>query len=168
MKMTASRHHLQICWHRPKNTYTSDITTIFTTILVMIYDWIVFYYTTSIICFCTVSCGGENYEQVGRERLRDSEQKTDGWKGSPVFPSWVMWTVLAAISCSHTNKALVDLIKIHARKMEADGFRKGYLCVCVTAGKNENMREKESRKERVRERERGCMCSLMLEINDEN
>lgn len=76
--------------------------------------------------------------------------------------------VLAAISCSHTNKALLDLIKIHAGKMEADGFQKGYLCVCmcVTVGKNENIRE--SRKEKVRERERGCMCSLMLEINDEN
>lgn len=114
--------------------------------------------------------GGKNYEQVGRERLRDSKQKADGWKGSPVFPSWVMWTVLAAISCSHTNKALLDLIKIHAWKMEADGFRKRYLCVCmgITVGKNENMREKESRKERAIERERWCMCSLMLEINDEN
>lgn len=156
MKMTASRHHFQICWHRPKNTYTSDITTIFTTILVMIYDWIVIYYITSIICFCTVSCGGKNYEQVRRERLRDSEQKTDGWKGSPVFPSWVMWTVLAAISCSHTNKALVDLIKIHARKMEADGFQKGYLCVCVCVcvSQQERMRTWERRREQEREGER--------------
>lgn len=83
--------------------------------------------------------GGENYEQVGREGLRDTEQKADGWKGSPVFPSWVMWTRLAAISCSLTNKALLDLIKIHARKMEADGFQKGYLrvCMCVTVGKKD-------------------------------
>lgn len=80
--------------------------------------------------------------------------------------------VLAAISCSHTNKALPDLIKIHARKMEADSFRKGYpcVCVCVTVGKNKNIREKEREQERVEERKResGCMCSLMLEINDEN
>lgn len=82
--------------------------------------------------------------------------------------------VLAAISCSHTNKALPDLIKIHARKMEADSFRKGYVCVCVYhSGKEwEHERKRESRKEwwseRERDRERGCMCSLMLEINDEN
>lgn len=44
-----------------------------------------------------------------------------------------MFIALAVISCCHANKALLNLIKIHARKIEADGFGKGYqyVCVCV-------------------------------------
>ncbi len=70
-----------------------------------------------------------------------------------------MYMALAAISCSHANKALLNLIKIHARKMEADSFGMGYLnvgcvCVCVCVC--------------VWERERESKRSLMLEIKDEN
>lgn len=59
---------------------------------------------------------------------------------------------LAAISCSDANEALANLIKTHARKMEAGGFGKGYLC--VFKGERQSEREK--------------VLSLMLEIKDEN
>lgn len=57
--------------------------------------------------------------------------------------------VLAAISCSHTNKALPDLIKIHARKMEADSFRKGYPCVCMCVCHSGKEQEHERERERA-------------------
>ena len=75
-----------------------------------------------------------------------------------------MCMALAAISCSHANKALLNLIKIHARNMEAGGFGKGYLsvcvcmCVCVCVCVCVFMIERES----------ASKCSLMLEIKDEN
>lgn len=56
---------------------------------------------------------------------------------------------LAAISCSYANKALLNLIKIHARKMEADSFGKGYLCVCMCVMGRERERAREREREQV-------------------
>lgn len=62
-----------------------------------------------------------------------------------------MCNALAASSCSHANKALLNLIKITPEILRQTALAKGiyiYVCVCVP--------EIESK------------CSLMLVIKDEN